>query len=407
MPTRIRSSVDYEAYGSVRRYNNGALASTFNHRTGFISRSMTDVVVPDFINKIRRGEYVNNPMSYVVETDLTLGNWSYSETKNTAPFDKVTRSGNGSLSRALRQELPATYLPTLPSLPLGWGSGLNDAAKASALANVDQSPYSFAEDIAEWRETLKFLRSPLASLNKVSQSFSSEVSKYTSRRKAITRAKAIADVYLSYRFAFSPLVRTASNLLKAYNDKPRRPKRRSARGYAEDTYSKTFDQHRGFSDNFLSWRGGLTYTAKAHAVVAYEVSNPVMDWRFKYGLRFKDVPEVLWAISPYSFLVDRMVNISESIRGFTNLVDPSVSILGASVTRRDDEHLDYSCYKQTHSGYTVVISPDTVMNHKFRYSRSLWHPTFRDVLPGVNPLGLVDSTTKVADLVALITQRLR
>lgn len=406
MGARSRSIIDAHLTGTITSRTNGVVTGIFPGPVYHLDRYMDDVVTESFREKIKKGAYVNNPCHYVKTLSYFEGSGDYQAIHKTNG-NVLTSNGDACFSAVAADSVSPSQRYTALTLPIEWDSKSISAAKASALANVDSTPYSFAEDIAEWRETLTFLRNPLGSLKNLSNSFSRDVSGLMARRKALKRAKAVSDVYLTYRFALSPLIRTINNLVQAYNDNPKRPKRRSARGQGEVEYSNYADQQRGSAGNLLYWRVSIKASAKVKAVIGYEVSNPVMDWRFKYGLRFKDIPATLWAIFPMSFMYDRLLNVSVAIQGMTNLVDPSVSFLGASTTHRVSSESTYSYYRQVHSSYNTTISPDVQKTGTFDYTRLLWDPNGLDAIPPVTLGNLVSSTTKVADLLALITQRLK
>jgi hypothetical protein len=370
--------------------------------------TMTDEVVPGYRDRIARGEVINNACNYQkISVGGTGGGTRVATHKTTGAVHNV--GGGGSLTQYYRTALSAGLRPTPVATSCKTANVLINQAAAAALAQVDSSPYSFAEDIATWKQTAGFLKNPLASLGKLSKAFSTDVAKLQERRKALQRAQAIADVWLSYRFAFSPLIKSINTAIDAYAAPVERPARRTARGSATDMGQNLGNnQVKGSPPNQYWWDVGSTLTRQASAVILYEVSNPVTDWRFKYGLRTKDLPELIWDLVPYSFMVDRISDVGQTIRGLTNLADPAVKILAGSTTIREESSNTYRLTKNVgNSNYNISISPDDVTEKTFTYTRVVWIPTWTDTVSRPDLAGLVSSTTKVADLLALVTKQLR
>lgn len=128
---------------------------------------------------------------------------------------------------------------------------------------------------------------------------------------------------------------------------------------------------------------------------------------FKLGLRLKDVPEGIWAVVPYSFMIDRAIDISSSIRALTNLLDPSVRILAGWVVEHNESKTSSQLLTVTHSVYTYEIGADSQEQGSFAYTRTPWVPTVFDAIPEFDISGLVDDVTKVADLLALVYRNFR
>jgi hypothetical protein len=115
----------------------------------------------------------------------------------------------------------------------------------------------------------------------------------------------------------------------------------------------------------------------------------------------------MWAVMPYSFVIDRFLNVSNFIRGAENLLDPNVEILGAWVTTKKERTVSTGVRTIVESGYTSTIVPDDIVDKTFDYNRSVWNPSVVDIIPPLNLRGLVDTATKTADLCALIVQNLK
>lgn len=375
---------------------------------------MTDVVTPNYQQKIADGHIINNPCVYTMLSTSSSGSgsihyenvsWEYYLNGPVTRF----RSGDSTLP-GFRDNL-AVSQPT----------DLRARAKQQAIANIDSTPYAFGEDSLELRETIRFLKSPFGSLLNLSRGFKSSYKKrkrlyrlqtykptdkllkhleeaYGNVNKADWRLlKAHADTWLQYRFAASPLVRSCIDVLDAYSSVPvTLPERLSSRGIQTateqasktETYTdQTFDQL-----HMMSW--------DVKASILYEVSNPIRDWRYRLGFRAKDWPTTFWQVMPYSFMVDRVVDVTSFSKGVINLLDPKVKILSACVREKT---LDRYTHQLTSGGpYAVTTNGEVVVDDEFIYDRQPWNPSIRDTVPTQTWGYLVKDATHVLDLASLI-----
>jgi hypothetical protein len=322
------------------------------------SETMTDVVTDNWRQLIRDGEIINNPCTYVKNEYQSTGGGIFDVTQNGKRYEA---RGSGSLSAFMAYLLgyPNSFWgepPTAPDSVVEW-------SKAQALGNVDLSPYAFGEDLGELRETARFLKNPTAALNRLSILFARAVEKLKKKRgkfDELDHAKAIAEVWVEYRFALGPLLRSAHDAVESAFAKISRPPRRIARGEGEWTDSVTTLYSPTYAYPFDSVG---TTDVNVRSGILYEVSNPLNDWKYKYGLRFKNIPEVLWQLMPYSFMVDRVYNLSVALRGINVFLDPNVKILTAwttikSTKTRTRSFLDYN-YEPGVSAKTIVPDVDT------------------------------------------------
>jgi len=401
MTARHRTRAQGPITSPVSRYVNGVLSGSRDTTTLDVSEEMDDFVVSDFHKRRNAGEIINNPMSYLKDS-IYCTTGGRSSILQAGKLYEIY--GSGSLTDYQRLDKGSPWVGGIYPPPVEPSLDAVQAAQSKAMGNIDRSPYSFAEDIAEFRETFRFLKNPLGSLRDLSKSFKKDVDVLSSRRY-LRRAQAIANVYLQYRFALSPLVRSAHDLIEAQSDKIRRPVRRTARG--KEAYT-VHNSGQGKSKSYYVWEGSTSVTAETKAGILYEVANPLNDWQYKYGLRFKDIPETLWAITPYSFMVDRIFNISQAIRGVVSFLDPRVKILAGWTTQKRSQASTLSYVNYTYpSASAVTIQPDIRAVVSDSYVRSVWNPSIKDAVPRLELAGLIDTSTKLADLAALILQRLR
>lgn len=401
---RQRSRSDLPTEGMLEQIgiSNISDASYGPHQLAYKNETMADVVTPGYDSIIRRGGIVNNSCEYVVSERTSSGSGSQRIKISSYEWELV--------GAVTLQSVSVRGMGSIPTVTVNNG---NADAKAYALKQMDATPYGFGEDVGEIGETLRFLRSPLKSLSRLSKEYRKDITKVQRKRKIHPRERdklyqAHADVYLSYRFAVSPLVRSASDLLESFDKRPRTPpERRTARGFAQDSSSESGDSTVVQSGTSFDYKHYVSRSRYDRAAILYKVSNPVYDWRWRYGLRAKDVPETVWQLVPYSFMIDRVYDVSGFVRGVTNLADPSLSILAASVTRKEEYIHKYTHTVRRKSGMTCTGSGETVTDRDFTYQRTTWSPSWSDAVPRFKPLQLVDDATKIADLTSLIISNFR
>jgi len=408
--TRSRNNEPNLGYYTVLRFGvpYGSGESDLEH----LDEGMTDHVIPNYHQKIRRGDIVNNPMLYTVDRWKHSGIGLIEFVENSAPYRLIEGSGPVQCHYwGIQSSSYATwswnYFPSTHDLDA-------DMVKAQnrALANLDSTPYDFFEDLLEIRETIKFLRNPLAAIRALKSAYTRSVKKINRMKNLSRKAKALADAWNQYRFALAPLVRTIVQAADAYNHRgsTRRDPRRSAVGsvtskyevWAKKTYTLNF-----YTGGKTYFNRGYFHVAESKATILYEVTNPLKDWKFNLGLRAKDIPVVLWEVVPLSFLVDRLVNIKRSIQALVNLLDPNVTILAASTRLKDSRIRKHELTDVQLNSWTLTkLVPDANEREKFVYERKVWEPSISDITPGFSPEIVVKDVTNITDLLALTISRL-
>jgi len=376
-------------------------------------RKFSDYVDESFHARSRAGEVFNNPCALILQsvTCSSGEDSTYVRQKVSAPAQTVTKTvGNFTTYGYLRSAAPIQSQMHLYALPVPRESECESICKQHAVAHIDQTPYEFFEDLAEIRETLQFLRNPIKSLANLAKAY--KISKRKLTKKSVKHeAKALADLWNTYRFAAAPLVRSIMTALEAYNERdiPMRTKRRSAHGKclftSDDAQSDT--QYKGAYEEF-KYSIARTAEIAGHASILYEVDNPLDNWSFRLGLRLKDIPVTAWEVVPLSFMVDRIVNIKQAIAGLTNLLDPTVSILAASYTTKitQSNKCSLTDIVWADGSYNVTITnPDYVEHKNFYYTREVWSPTVSDTFPTFTPGGLVKDFSSTLDLLAITVSR--
>lgn len=374
----------------------GVLISTHSTLMQAQDQSIDDFVTPSYRRLIDEGHVIENPMQFLNFVYLAQGGGTY-EATNTSSGEVLILSGPGSITKRISNIVNPSVIGSLP-VGLDTTSADINAAKVRALRNVDTTPAAMLEDTFELRETIRFLKNPVAAFQNLSKSFKRSVNRHPLGR--LDRSRAVADVWLTKRFAVEPLVRSMMDIVEVFDASRRTlpPVRRSAHGRMKSEDSDSDEVSAG-SPSALWARSG-TFSDEVHASILYETTIPHTGIVGSLGFRVKDIPETIWAVMPYSFMVDRVVNITDYIGASINALDPSVRILGATVSRRRDTLSRVSLLDVTNPPWSFVIQGDPVDEKLFDYSRTIW-TNLSDIKPVVNTFGLVKDATKITDLLAL------
>jgi len=277
--------------------------------------------------------------------------------------------------------------------------------KQQAIANIAKTPWSFGEDVGEVRETLKYLKNPASSLAEVAKSFERKAKNLYFRYG--NRAKALSGAWAQHRFAMLPLQRSLEDIVKSSFVRNQKEFASGSRLSARSRTLLSGNVQRTTAPGYSRVAETRSDAINLHCYILYETKNPLKGWQYKYGLRFKDIPTVGWQLLPYSFMVDRVANVSNCISGVTNILDPSIRILAAGVVRKHDKVSTCQLLADVNPQWSVTAACETVEERLFTFTRDTWYPTVSDTIPQVNLLGLVKDATSVIDLLALTTQRLK
>lgn len=319
--------------------------------------------------------------------------------ENSGSTIQYRSTGNGSLTRFYlnRSGAPSGILHPTSVLPNVVISNL----KSEALGNVDRAPSSIAEDILEVRETYKLLRDPLGSLRHLSDVFRGRTQNLITGRR-YSRARAMAETWASMRWGFLPVIHSVDTILGGLTG----PTYHRMKGTLQVAYASTRGKGAVNQPSLKqSWSGGFneyahteTLEESARAYVIYRLNSPLNGWRQTFGLRAKDIPEALWAVVPWSFMVDRVLDVSARIRAISALTDPTIDILGGGVVVKTVRVETWKYLRQQDSGYTFSGGGDTEATITSSYNRTTWNPTVADLIPSeLEWKGLVSDSLTTAD----------
>jgi len=417
--SRSRGPVTYN--GTCTEYLNGSLYRSTTHVKDHSYDRMDDVVISEYHRRIAEGEVINNPCDAQFELTRTTGEGSYQAIHTPTGKVFICEGECFTAYHSTRMNLPGRYTPDPfdeADLEL-----LKSDLKVKAIARIDRTPYAFGEDLLELRETVRFIRDPLESLRDLSESFkkarerAERALRSSSRRSggggggllrsAVSdpRGQALASTWLAFRFALSPLVRSISDLLEAFQTESQPNPRQTARANMEDSMTHTSEVSIGGLDFVKETK----HNFEVRAGILTDVDLPSNMTRWKYGLRNKDIPSTLWQILPYSFMVDRLYDVSSVVKGIANLSDPKINILAGWVTTKHEVLTTETYVAGVHPDPNWIVSGqgDVVDTIVSTYVRETWNPGVGDLHPRASLKGLVNDANKILDLVSLVLKNFR
>lgn len=259
MSTRVRSEIS-PLVSTLIAYTIDD-SSPLSHQSGNYGTSIyrdsqktiSDVVTSDYHARIKSGDIINNPMTLVhTEQEEPGGHFFYKNYEdsgftwewNVEPcYDWLALNHPSALVGAIERT---------------WNNeDMVASAKLHALANIDPTPFSFAEDLAEIRTTARHLVQRGVSLKRLNDLYRKKDGslKRKLKRSYNTSRKVrqeISSLWLEYRFAVSPLIRSITDLMDAANTKiVSRPPRLTSRGFESVDWDEEKKNSAGGSASYL------------------------------------------------------------------------------------------------------------------------------------------------------------
>jgi len=258
------------------------------------------------------------------------------------PMHKITTKRNTILTPLRREHWPAgvlsdsyfnsgdPHLTKVTGHPLALGpvdhmyvnldiERLKTIAGTQAQANINPPEFHGLTFVAELKETIGFLHSPIRAYNRWLKRSLRKQRRRNRRHDAsakdavITLADSLSSNWLAYRYGALPLIydiQDAANAISALKDVVTRE---TSRGYVSDS-----------GTNEMTVTGGpLYYAATSKDVTTrreVQVRSGVLyefDKRDTFGVSMSQIPSTAWEVVPFSFVADWFVNLDDFIGAIT------------------------------------------------------------------------------------------
>jgi len=292
-----------------------------------VKHDMHDINTPRFWLRVKQGEIIVNPMRYnryTLEKSFSPSTLTYTDSQGTAVYYDS------------HPEFPGTTNNEIVVVSSDEPGDLVDLAYIDAMAKVDKSNYAFMEDIAEFRKTIdtvKSLFNKTSALHRLLDNRTKEyVSYYTKKygyKGGDAYARASAKAWLEMRYAFRPIIISLKNIAEFVNSDSKDSK---VLNTARSTKTKT-----EVINSSAQVRVGneFEYDVTTVTNITTSVTVGIIYNNFNkqgilkdLGLRGRDVPKTLWALMPYSWVMDHFINVSKLIDAEVSAVDPGIQYLG-------------------------------------------------------------------------------
>lgn len=212
---------------------------------------------------------------------------------------------------------------------------LEDFTLMKALARVSPATMESLVSVAEAKKTSQMLYRPF-------QNSLTLLGRMVTRRAHLVRngldfAKASTQAYLEYRFGWKPIINDFKNACEAHvvHDQVRNL-RLVARASEERSWILTGRQYSSTFNGGIQVASSADYhrVLKCSAGYLYEIvdENANASLQRALGLRVADLPGTMWELVPFSFVLDRFVNIGTWLRAI--VPKPGVKIRGSWVTTK-------------------------------------------------------------------------
>lgn len=402
-----------------------------------LTSSMTDVVTGEFHKLVRQGIVINSPATRSVNSFVVTpmsgsmltrnsksGYWYQSHVIHSTPEQWCNRSLN---------EIAGHYVqPTYPDVDV-------DYVIQKAWSDLDTSSAAVLASIGELHETIAFANSVISRTCKVFRVMkrglflSPEARKYWRSIGAPRQCAALwthltgkspaqwpsvlRTAWLEARYALRPLAYDFMAIKKAL-ESTSKPVRVTGRAYSRDENHKVCyedswmmlrfptqgkaDARQGTSGSQFTYTTKKSRNVRAGVLAAVDVKSDYGMYANALGLH--NLPEAMWDLTPFSFILDWFIDVSTWIEAWTP--EPGVHPLCSWVYVQDiwDQVLSCTPHDTRRSGdYTDQI---TGTMGSMQSITSTWTRTPNPDLSLVPHLNVRLKIAKVVDLIAIGSQLL-
>lgn len=399
MTLRTRTTNYERIPGTIEVFDSppGIVVETQNGADTYGYQSITDISTPGYSKLKRQGTIILSPATI-------------ERVKVSNPSDSLAAYGPPDWGyREWRGALATALVPDAPESP-GFLSDVSNA-RQNVINEVYAKAYNGSAQlgvtIAEGNKTLQMIRQPLGRARNILEQM---IRRKTSLiNKGIGVSKAIASTWLEYRLGFKPVLYDIQNIIDATANQiagNRTTERQVARSSkALETYANVevellaqlrFHEGRARSTKSVSYRisAGVIYETR---LLSDEKSFERV--RHNYGLQLRDVLRTGWELVPFSFVVDRFIDVGTWLEAIQP--NPNVTILGSWVSTKRSTHSQRQIlYLRVNTSPPAITGPSSMFTGE---STMLTREV--GVVPGVIPTPNTGklSLSQHADHIALIT----
>lgn len=236
-------------------------------------------------------------------------------------ISSVARGGYGAIHRYLptpcsRQYIEGDFLPVNVLTQPTWHAGLAAISATKSSAKLNDASADVGLIIAEIGETLRMLRHPFEGIIRATKTFSSLGGKI---------GGAASSGYLQYIFGILPSLRDAEDVLKTLAEKAASAndvlKSRRATETLEQSSATTTEQLVVGTSLMCPVQTSTTTKWTSTTIWYYRLLMELeaLAKLGRWGLSPSQIPALMWEVTPFSFVVDWVVNVGDFLRAISPL----------------------------------------------------------------------------------------
>lgn len=347
------------------------------------SYTMSDVIVPKFYRRRAKGEVFFNPMSSVHKLATRTGGTGNHRVATTSTITcggipRIKELDNSdSLAdfayMGLHSLSPGAYIGPETLISGVDISSLMNEVSTRSLGGVALPSNDILEDVAEFNQSLRILPDLITNVRKfVSKPSNGKLIREFKRfsedpqginfKEILSRknlAKHIArrnldisaDTYLTWRYGIRPLLEDISGVIEGLH-KSTGPMRASSRAHGQLSQNKSVIETDSYSTGIETYTKSITDDVSIRAVSLYEMNASKA---FNVGISLKGLLSLPLELTPYSFVVDWFVNLSDYLHAV--LPTPGINQLGSCVVLQRDSNMTYQTLSSTSKTGWNCVTP--------------------------------------------------
>lgn len=362
-----------------------------------VLETMSDIVTPNWKQKMARGEIIFNPMtSSRRESGIVDGGvGAYFDTQNISCVATQTRFEVDHQTNFFSGYLNPLYGTTAQPVPVV--SAISDLDIADLVTEVStrllsergRADNNLFESVAEYKKTIAMFRKPTDSLFRWSKSNGSKVMKLTPE-----------NAWLAYRYGLKPFIKDVTGIIEGLSKKVGN-RRKTSR--ANGSLQRSTVESSGTTRSPVS----LTFNIQkvdSVEVRAMSIDEYAADLISNIGFTGKGLLTLPWELIPYSFVADWFVNVGDFIGALAPA--PGYKQLGSCVTVRR------SIYNLYSAGSTSIVPASGYRTPPIRgVTGSCYSSLVTKTRSGIGAPGIVlkhdfklDDAVRLLDALALLKQ---
>lgn len=283
-----------------------------------------------------------------------------------------------------------------------------ELALTKAYAKIASNRLDLAVEFGELGETLNLIRKPYRNVGKILKKFDENLVRWSKGAKASKKqptlkeyVDSVSGTWLETRFGLMPALRSLQSMVDEYRRKVKRFNAAKihravgsvkTKGTYENTNTVDYAYYASYATTESNWK------QKTRACCYYRLAKP-LSRASEWGLGVSDLPPSFWELLPWSFVVDRFLNIGDYLR--SHCIQPEVQLLGNTVGVKQEAALTVSArfHPISDGAKPNTFAPGTCSATRERYVRVINVPV--PTTPSVTNLSTLTNALHIADHIAL------